>query len=180
MLKFDLGVQVTQQCPIGSTHIIKGLSADLEFDTQRATDLFCYNQNTGNGAFFATVKNNQVDDEIPVWDGPHQVGGNHTFGRRWTHIVYVPVFVTAFPLPQIDNLLLFYDAASGIAEVYEIDGNGNLNLKKQHSGWRTSWTQMIGGQFGKANLLFYDAANQVGEFYTINNSGDLQLIEDWS
>jgi hypothetical protein len=180
MLRFDLGVWATQECPIGSTHFLNGSFADPAFDTQGATTLFCYNQNTGTGGFFATVKHDPFDDGTPVRNESHKIGENHTFGRRWTHVVYVPVFVTAFPLPQTGKLLLFYDAASGVAEVYETDGNGNLHLKKRHSGWRTSWTQIIGGQFGTSNLLLYDATNRVGEFYTIDNSGDIQFIEGWS
>jgi hypothetical protein len=174
MLHSELGVCVTQEFPTGWTEIMKGSFPDPQFDPQAATDLFCYNENTGTGAFFATVKNGQFDD------GPRKVGRNHIFIRQWTHIVYIPIVAISFPAPHIDKLLLFYDAASGLAELYETDGRGNINLKKQYSGWRISWTQIIAGQFGKANLLFYDEANRVGEFYTINNSGDLQLIEGWS
>jgi hypothetical protein len=93
--------------------------------------------------------------------------------------VFIPVFSLASPKPHTDKLLLFYDAISGMAEVYETDGSGKLRLKKQHSGWRTYWTQIIGGEFGKANLQFYDAVNRVGAFYTLSKSGDIQLIESW-
>jgi hypothetical protein len=180
MLKFDLGVRVAQECPTGSTHSIKGSFADSEFETPSATDLFCYNQTTGTGAFFVTVKNSQFDRGISLRDQPHKIGENHTFSRRWTHIVYIPIFFIARSLPHIGQLILFYDAASGVAEVYETNGNGNLILKKQYSGWRTSWTQIVGGQFGNANLLFYDATNKVGEFHNIGPSGDIQFIEGWS
>jgi hypothetical protein len=174
MLKFDPDESLIQECPKGSTHVLKGSFANLEFDTQAATDLFCYNQNSLTGAFFATVKNNPGDGR------PYKVGENHIFVSPWTHIIYVPVFSIAYPLPNIYKLLLFYDAASGVAEVYETDGRGNLILKKRHTSWRAFWTYIVGGQFGKANLLFYDAANTVGEFYFMNNSGDIQLIEGWS
>ena len=180
MLKSELGVCVTQEFPRGWTEIMKGSFADPQFDPQAATDLFCYDQNTSTGAFFSTVINDQFDDGTPVLDWPSKVGGNHIFSRRWTHIVYIPIFTVAFPAPHIGKLLLFYDAASGVAKVYETDGHGILILKKQHNAWRTSWTQIIAGQFGKANLLFYDAANSVGEFCFINNSGDIQLVEGWS
>src|SRR6185503_7162252 len=110
-------------------------------------------------------------------NSPHRVGEDHPFGRRWTHLVFIPVFSLASPEPHIDKLLLFYDAISGMAEVYETDGNGKLSLKKQHTGWRTYWTQIIGGQFGKANLLFYDVVNRVGAFYALSKLGDLEFIE---
>src|SRR5687768_210947 len=132
MLKFELGVWVTQEFPCGWTHVIIGAFADLQFDTQMAPDLFCYDENTGIGAFFATNKNGQLSDATAVPNGPHKVGENHIFSRQWTHIVYIPVMT--FPTPRIDKLLLFYDAASGVAEVYETDERGNLILKKQHNG----------------------------------------------
>jgi hypothetical protein len=174
MLKFDIGDWVLQVCPKGSTHALKGSFADPEFDAKPATDLFCYNQNSRTGAFFATGKKDSGDN------GPHRVGENHAFVRRWTHLVYIPIFSFVANLPYPYKLILFYEAASGMAEVYETDGKGNLNLRKQHNGWRTSWTQIIAGQFGKANLLFYDATNKIGEFCFMNISGDIQFIEGWS
>jgi hypothetical protein len=173
MLKFDIGERILQECPTGSTHAIKGSFADLESEAQAAADLFCYNQATRTGAFFATVKHE------PGYTDPHRVGENHTFLRRWTHLVFVPIFSIADPLPSIHKLFLFYDALSGEAEVYETDGKGNLDLKRQHSGWRTYWTQIIGGEFGKANLLFHDAAHGVGAFYALTKSGDIEFIEGW-
>jgi hypothetical protein len=173
MLKFDIGEWVPQVCPKGSTHALKASFADPEFDAQAATDLFCYNQKSGTGAFFA------IDKKDPGNNDPHRVGENHTFVRRWTHLVYIPIFSFISAVPHMYKLLLFYDATSGMAEVYETDGKGNLSLKKQHSGWRTYWTHIIGGQFGQANLLFYDAAHGVGAFYALSKSGDIQLIESW-
>ena len=163
MPQFQLNVWVTRDFPRGFTHVIAGSFADPQSSTQAATDLFCYDRNTGVGAFFATVKNGRLDDGTPVPDGPHKVGGNHTFGRRWTHIVYVPQAGT--------RMLLFYDAASGIGEFHETDGRGGLTLRTRKSNWRTSWRHIIAGQFGTANLLFYDAANGVGEFYAVNKLG---------
>jgi len=180
MLNSELGVCITQKIPRGWTDILKGSFADPQFDPQGATDLFCYNHNTGTGAFFVTAKNGQFDDGTPLLDRQSKVGGNHRFISRWTHIVFIPILAIAFPAPHINKLLLFYDAASGLAEVYEADGCGNINLKKQHRGWRTSWTHIIAGQFGRSNLLFYDSPNSVGEFYYINGSGEIQLIESWS
>lgn len=168
MSKFELTEWVTQQFPKTWTHVIKGSFADPQSGTQGATDLFCYDRNAGIGAFFATVKNGRLDDGTLVPDGPHQVGGNHTFGRRWTHIVNGP-FANAAKL-------LFYDAATGVAEFYATDGRGGLTLKKQHSGWRTSWTLILAGRFGKASLLFYEAASGTGEFYSVDSSGDIHLV----
>jgi hypothetical protein len=174
MSKFDFGERRTKECPKGSTHVLKSSFADPGSDTQAVTGLFCYNQNLGTGAFFAIGKKALGDHCL------HKVGNDHRFVRRWTHIVHIPILSATSPLPHTYNLLLFYDAASGTAEVYATDGNGNLNLRKRYRGWRTYWTQIIGGQFGKANLIFYDAVNRAGAFYTLNKSGDIQFIEDWS
>ena len=176
MSKFELNVWVTREFPRTWTHVIKGSFANPQVDTQNMTDLFCYDRNNGIGAFFATVKNGRLDDGTLVVDGPHKIGGNQTFSRRWTHIINGP-FAPPFPGGV---QLLFYDAASGVGEFYATDGRGNLILKKQHSGWRTSWTQIIAGRFGRANLLFYDAANGTGEFYSVDNLGDIQLIRSFT
>jgi hypothetical protein len=173
MFKFDIGEWVIQECPKDSTHALKGSFADPESGVKAAANLFCYNQNTGTGAFFAIGKKH------PGEDGPYKVGVNHTFIRRWTHIAYIPIFSFISVVPQRYKLLLFYEATSGMAEVYETDGTGNLSLRKHHSGWRTYWTQIIGGEFGTANLLFYDAAHGVGAFYALSKLGDIQLIESW-
>jgi hypothetical protein len=121
----------------------------------------------------ATVKHEPGDPD------PYKVGENHTFVKRWTHLVFIPVFTISAPLPCIHRFFLFYDALSGEAEVYETEGTGNLDLKRQHSGWRTYWTQIIEGEFGKANVLFHDAAHGVGAFYALSKSGDIQFIEGW-
>jgi hypothetical protein len=175
MLNVKVDGWVTEVCPSGSTHALKGsFFANSGFNAQGATGLFCYNRTTGTGAFFATGKHDPRDKN------PHKVGENHTFIRQWTHLVHIPILSFVSPLPRTYTLLLFYDAASGEAEIYETDGRGHLELKKRHNGWRTSWTRIVAGQFDKANLLFYDDANRVGEFYTVSRSGDIQLIEGWS
>lgn len=75
MSQFQLNIWVTRDFPRGFTHVIAGSFADPQSSTQAATDLFCYDRNTGVGAFFATVKNGRLDDGTPVPDGPHKVGG---------------------------------------------------------------------------------------------------------
>ncbi len=176
MSQFELDVWVTREFPRTFTHVIKGSFADPQLDTHAATDLFCYDRNAGIGAFFATVKNGRLDDGTLVVDGPQKVGPNHTLGRRWTHIVYIPV-TSRFPR---GTLLLFYDAASGVGEFHGIDGRGDLFLKKQYTGWRTSWTNIIAGRFGNAKLLFYDAASGTGEFYSLDESAGMLLKKSFT
>jgi hypothetical protein len=177
MSKFELDVWVTRQFPKTWTHVVKGSFADPQFDTRGATDLFCYDRNAGIGAFFATVKNGHLDDGTLVQDGPRQVGGNHTFSRRWTHVVS-----GRFLDPLVPNRiqLLFYDATSGVAEFYATDGRGQLSLIKQHTGWPTSWTQIIAGRWGSGGLLFYDAAHGKGEFYVVDHLGDIFLLKSFT
>ena len=166
MSTLELTVWVTQQFPPTWTHIIGGDFVNPQVATENAADLFCYDQNAGIGSFFATVKNGRLDDGTLVVDGAHQIGPNHTFSNRWTHVI-------SGPSPAAR--LLFYDASSGVGEFYAPDSLGNLTLKKRHTNWRTSWTTIIAGRFGGANLLFYDAAGGTGEFYSVDDSGNIQL-----
>jgi hypothetical protein len=166
MSEFELNVWVSTRFPSGWTHIIKGSFADPQSATQAATDLFCYDRNTGIGAFFATVKNGRLDDGTPVLDGPRRVGGDHTFSRRWTHITAVP---QASP-----RLLLFYDATSGMSEVHETDGRGGLHLKSQQLISNTLFTHVLGGRFGDTNVLFCIPTRGRFSFHRMNPSGNFE------
>ena len=179
---FALDVWVTREFPKGFTHVLKGDFVNPQFATQGATDLFCYDRNTGVGSFFATVRNGKLDNGTLVVDGPRKIGINHTFNNRWTHIVYVPftkVTIQPFPKPpkkEFFQLFFFYDASTGVAQVDRLGGLGDMTLKRRHTGLRTTWTKIIFGRFGRANMLFYDAANGVGEFYALNELGELRLV----
>ena len=168
MSKFKLNVWVSREFPRTWTHVVKGSLVDPQQSTQGATDLFCYDRDAGIGAFFATVKNGRLDNGTLVVDGPRQIGINHTFNHRWTHIVHIP-----------PDLFLFYDANSGVSEVHQIDGRGGMFLKKRHTG-RTTWKHIVAGRFGKAKLLFYDATKGVGEFYSVDGSGNLRLVKSFT
>lgn len=173
--RFELSPWVTREFSKTWTHVIKGSFVDPQLETRGMTDLFCYDRNKGIGAFFAMVKNGRLDDGTPVPDGPEQIGINHTFSNLWTHIVYVPL--------QKAGLLLFYDATSGVGQFDQIDGRGDMFLKKRFTNWRTTWTKIIAGRFGRANLLFYDATNGLGEFYSVdtrgNFKGPIQAFTGW-
>ncbi len=174
MSELEIRTWVTPSIGRNWTHVIGGSFIDPQRSTQGATDLFCYDQNAGYGMLFATVKNGQLNNGVFVPDGAYQIGGTHTFDRRWTHLV--GGFFSG------GSQLLFYDASTGVGEFYTVDEQGHLNLKKHYSGWRTSWTHIISGSFGKANLLFYDAASGAGEFYFVDNSANLHLVRShgWS
>jgi len=160
-----LTIAVTQSFPQTYTHIVKGNFADPQLASQGATDLFCYDRNANIGSFYATVQEGLLDDGTPVTSGLVKIGGDHTFSRLWTHIVYVQGLQ-----------LLFYDATTGTGAFYRTDGQGNLFGLQTYTNFRTSWSQIITGQFGNANVLFYDAAGNTGQFYSVDLAGNMQLI----
>lgn len=159
----DLRIWVTQTFPQTYTHIIPGGFTDPQRASQNAFDLFCYDRNASVGAFYATVVDGTLDDGTPVTNGLVKVGGDHTFNNHWTHI-------TSFGADQ----LLFYDATVGLGAFYQTGSSGNLTLQRTDPTFRTSWSQIIGGQFGNANVLFYDAGAHTGQFYSVDASGHMQ------
>jgi hypothetical protein len=80
--------------------------------------------------------------------------------------------------------LLFYQASVRTGEFY-ITERGRINLLRQHTNWRTSWKQIIPGNFGGkglTDLLFYDPSTGTGEFYTVDGIGGISLLQqhtDW-
>lgn len=156
---------VTREFPRTWTHIVHGSFTDPQLESQNSSDLFCYDRAAGVGKFFATVKQGRLDNGIPVQDGPHEIGGPHALGQRWTHVARVG------PLQ-----LLFYDASAGVAEIRRTDGKGGLTLQKRYTTWRPSWTQIVHGRFGSAQVLLYDGFNGRGEFHSVSATGEMKLI----
>ena len=77
--------------------------------------------------------------------------------------------------------LLFYDSASGVGEFYSTDGRGGLTLVRRHTGWPTSWTQIVTGRFGSvAGLLFYDASHGTGEFDVVSAQGFINPVKSFT
>ena len=71
--------------------------------------------------------------------------------------------------------------AGSTGEFYATNGQGGISQLAIHTNWRSSWTQIIPGNFGGngfTDLLFYDAAANTGEFYTTNGRGGITLAED--
>lgn len=177
MAKFDLGVWVTRPFPAW-THVIKGSFADPQSATQGATDLFCYDQNTRVGAFFATVRSGRLNDGTIVQDGPRQVGPNHTFEHRWTHIATgrFPDLHEAFPVR-----LLFHDAVSGNQEDHATDGRGGLKRIRFMRTSNTTLTHLLTGRFGdKAGILMYHASLGKGQFWAVDNQlGQMRVVKEF-
>jgi hypothetical protein len=75
--------------------------------------------------------------------------------------------------------LLFYDPSSGTGEFYATDGSGGMLLLQSHTGWRTTWTQIIPGNFGgdeHTDLLFFDPTAATGEFYKTDGHGGISRL----
>ncbi len=110
--------------------------------------------------------------EIPNW----RPGGNQ---------MVVGVFnasepATGYWIPGFAQLL-FYDAAHGIGEIYEVI-EGTPGLVNQFTGWRRTWKQIVPGVFNGSyggavtDLLFYDASTGTGEFYATSPAAEISLM----
>ena len=70
-------------------------------------------------------------------------------------------------------------------EFYATDSQRNIGRLAAHSGWRSSWTIIVPGNFGgdgPTDLLFYDPSAGHGEFWTTDGQGNiaaLRLHEGW-
>jgi hypothetical protein len=109
------------------THIIPG-----NFGGSGFTDLLFYDS-AGTGAFYTT-------------DGQGGISllrthtGWQSAGNPWTHIIPGNFGGSGF------TDLLFYDSA-GTGAFYTTDGQGGISLLRTHTGWRSSWTFIVPGDF---------------------------------
>ena len=142
------------------THIVPGNFRGAD-DT---TDLLFYEGPTGTGEFYAT------DGQ-----GGMSLLQTHTGWREtWTQIV-PGNFDAATGMTD----LLFYEAPTGTGEFYATDGQGGMSQMQMHTGWRSSWTQIIPGSFGggvHTDLLFYEGETGTAEFYTTDGVGGISLL----
>ena len=44
--------------------------------------------------------------------------------------------------------LLFYEPSTGTGKFYSTDGQGDIQLLGQHTGWRKGWRLIVPGNFG--------------------------------
>jgi hypothetical protein len=94
------------------------------------------------------------------------------FRTSWTHIV-----AGNFRLGTNDEELLLYDASRGEAEVLSVDRRGRMTRLWSFGGWRTSWSEVIPGNFlndsYRTDLLLYDRSNGDGELYSFDDDGGM-------
>lgn len=84
--------------------------------------------------------------------------------------------------PQ-QNILFFYDATSGEAELFAVNPDGALVLLGSYAGWRTSWDIIVPGNFGgdaQTDLLLYDRAAGVAEFLIADAESQFTLLKSHS
>jgi hypothetical protein len=163
---------VTRPFSKALTNVVRGNFADPQFSTRGADDLLCYDRQAGVAEIFATVQHGALDNGKPVSDGPVLAGGPKTFDRRWNKIV-------VGPFGKSGAQLLFYDASSGTGEFFGVDANGSLFLINRNTGWRSSWTQIVAGNFSDSDgldLLFYDASTGLGEFYSVDQHANIHFM----
>ena len=75
--------------------------------------------------------------------------------QDWTHIVAGRFSNSPF------SGFLFYEQSTGVAELYETDGRGNLSLLRHYDDSPTTSTLIVPGVFGPSGftgLLLYDQA----------------------
>src|SRR5262249_44349790 len=137
------------------THIVPGI-----FGNSGRTGLLLYDQAAGFGAFYDT-------------DGQGGIGfplQEHSNWRTsWTHIL-----AGRFLKGSKYSAVLFYEQSTGFAEIYATDGSGGIECAAQYDNWRTSWTQIVAGEFVNSNdwsekpvddLFFFEGSTRYGEIH---------------
>lgn len=199
MTAYQLQEWATRPFPRTYSKMVGANLVDPQQASQGATDLLCFDTDANQGRIYASVHDGHLDDGTVVQGGPHPMGGGPIIGDSdWTHIV-------AGPLGKGKAKLLFYSASEGVGAFYGVQKNGNPQLIKRHTGWRTSWTHILAGNFIKDprkvvsggppwhptgvttapgpvlnELLFYDAAAGQAEFYSVGEDGSIKLIKTLS
>ena len=72
------------------------------------------------------------------------------------------------------NDLLFYERATGTAELYRTDGRGGLALLGSDATWRKTWTALVRGNFGPGrfdDLLLYERSSGAAEVRSTDGAG---------
>jgi hypothetical protein len=140
------------------------------------TGLLFYDATAGEGAFY------NVDSQGNISLIKQYEGWRHS----WHYMTPVGLLGTSG-----NQTLLFYDGLAGVGEFYNVDGQGNISLIAQQTGWSHSWAMIsstsdvskaVPGSQGQPllssnGLLFYDGLSGVGEFYVLDARGQLYLIQ---
>lgn len=135
------------------------------------TDLLFYNASTGASAFRAVTAAGALQP----------IGTDATWRQTWTSIV-----TGNFGGQTGRSDIMLYDSSVGEGWFYAIGDNATLEELGHSGGWRTTWKQIISGNFGGgtglSDLLFYDASAGEGWFFPVLPGGTLgtaKMDPDW-
>ncbi len=82
---------------------------------------------------------------------------------------------------QGNDDLFCYDQQAGTGDFYQCDANGVLTPLRRQEGLRTTWQQIVAGNFLvdniTENLLFYEADTGYTELYATDGAGGMSLLE---
>ena len=109
------------------------------------------------------------------------LNSDNSWGSLWTQII--PGRFTSSPYTS----LLFFNQATGYAELYETNGNGAIVRPAIRTyaplGNRTTWTHVIPGYFGssgKLGLLLYDQPAGFARFFENQGNGNFVQLSEYS
>jgi hypothetical protein len=149
-------------CLTGWTDIVIG-----RFTNSAYSDLLFYNKATGAWHIERTDGLGHLNALIPTTY--YGVAPNGIAGTNWTTIV-----AGHFAGDSYSNLL-FYDASSGISQIYRTDGNGNIFLLTSNI-WSQGWSSVVPATLDSdeyTDLLFYNGTSGQVVMQNINRLGQL-------
>lgn len=147
------------------------------FSASPYSGLLFVEQGTGYAELYETDGSGRIT--APFLGAFDPLGGSTT----WTHIVpglFGPSGFTG---------LLLYDKSAGAGRFYDSDGQGDLILLSEYSGWRTSWSHIVAGRFVASypysGVFFYSASENYAEIWATNGTGldgtaPYQVLPDFS
>jgi|HubBroStandDraft_1064217.scaffolds.fasta_scaffold03028_3 hypothetical protein len=79
------------------------------------------------------------------------------------------------------SALLCYNSAARTGTFYQANGNGNVDLLQENTGWRNSWTIILPGVFGNSGydgVLMYDQQAGFLAIYDTDGKGNLIYLHE--
>lgn len=137
------------------------------------SNIICYDKTAGEIKFYKTNSGGNIN----------LIATQTGFGTGWTSMTE-----GNFNGDSNSDVLL-YNKVNGTASFYKPLGSPTLNLSnmRNHSGWRTSWNNIIAGDFngtGNSDLLLYDKGAGEAYFFTVSTTdqglGNINSYSDWS
>lgn len=89
------------------------------------------------------------------------------WNKTWHSVVVIGNMSNSFT----DYKVLFYDQINGSGAIFKVDGHGNMQLLKEHSGWRKTWSKVTNDN----GLINFEATNGDYEKYSCDDDGNISL-----